>query len=167
MTGVLAALIAVAGTLGGVVASYFFQGKISKRSESLAQQERSRQESLSACSAFAGAVMDLRGVQYERASTRLLPEDRRRDRSAVIAESSRLRSVAWTAFYRFKLTSPDSELTRLAEQAVQDAADVSDASDRNDLKSRSELARKRIDEFTCAAAAYLDVAKDLAGVNSG
>lgn len=73
MTVVLASVIAVLGTLGGATASYLFQGKISERNESKARDERLRQERLAAYSSFAGAVMDLRGIQYDRG---LQPHDR-------------------------------------------------------------------------------------------
>ena len=136
MTVVLASVIAVLGTLGGATASYLFQGKISERNESKARDERLRQERLGAYSSFAGAVMDLRGIQYDRGYSRI--EDHQLDRSSIRAESSRLRSVAWTAFYRFKLTSPDQQLTNFAARAVEEAFDVVDASDKVDLKKRSE-----------------------------
>ena len=95
--------------------------------------------------------MDLRGIQYDRGYSRMTVEDHQLDRSSIRAESSRLRSVSWTAFYRFKLTSQDQQLTNLAARAVEEAFDVVDASDKVDLKKRSELARARIDEFISAA----------------
>jgi len=56
MAAVLASVIAVLGTLAG----YMFQQRISERTEMLARHERLRQERMLACSAFAGAVMDMR-----------------------------------------------------------------------------------------------------------
>ena len=153
MTVVWASVIAVLGTLGGVIFSYKLQEGSTKRAELHARSERLRQERLAAYSTFAGAVMDLRGAQYERAYSRMPEDGHVSDRPRVIAESSRLRSVAWTAFYRFKLTSPDRQLTDLAAQAVQAALDVADANDREDLKDRSERARSRIERFTSTAAA--------------
>ena len=100
--------------------------------------------------------MDLRGAQYDRAHSRMPEDGRESDRSRFIAESSRLRSVAWTAFYRFRLTSPDQRLTELAARAVQGALDVADASDPEDLKDRSERARSRIEKFTSTAARRLE-----------
>jgi hypothetical protein len=128
-----------------------------KRAQAQARSERLRQERLAACSTFVGAVMDLRGAQYDRADSRMPEEGPVRDRSRFVAESSRLRSVAWTAFYRFKLTSPDQQLTDLAERAVQAALGVADAHNREDLKDRSEQARSRIEKFTSTAAAQLEV----------
>ena len=121
MTVVLASVIAVLGTLGGATATYLFQGKISERAESKARDERLRQERLAAYSSLAGAVMDLRGIQYDRGSSHMIQDDRHSIGRVPRAESSRLRSVAWTAFYRFKLTSPDQRLADLARRAVEEA----------------------------------------------
>lgn len=60
MAAVLASVIAVLGTLAGTATGYVFQRRISERNEITAREERLRQERLVACSAFAGAVMDLR-----------------------------------------------------------------------------------------------------------
>ncbi|HUB40430.1 MAG TPA: hypothetical protein VMA72_16390 [Streptosporangiaceae bacterium] len=68
-----------------------------------------------------------------------------------------MRSLAWSAFYRFRLTSPGEELSRLARQAVEETMDVSDAADKADLKRRSEQARRRIDDFASAAATHLAI----------
>jgi hypothetical protein len=156
MAVVLASVIAVLGTLGGATASFLFQRNISERNESNARDERLRQERLAAYSSFAAAVMDLRGIQYDRGYSRMTAKDDQIDRSSIRAESTRLRSVAWTAFYRFKLTSPDEQLTGLATRAVEEALDVVDASNKVDLKTRSERARAHIDEFISAAATHLD-----------
>jgi hypothetical protein len=155
MAVIWASVIAVLGTLGGATASYLFQSKISERNESTDRDERLHQERLAAYSSFAGAVMDLRRTQYDRGYSRMA-RDQQVDRSGIIAESSRLRSVAWTAFYRFKLTSPDAELTDLATRAVEEAFDVADASDKADLKKRSEQARAQIDAFITAAVTHLE-----------
>ena len=156
MAVIWASVIAVLGTLGGATASYLFQGKISERSQSTAHGGQLRQERLAAYSSFAGAVMDLRRTQYDLGYSRMTEDDRQLDRSSTQAESSRLRSVAWTAFYRFKLTSPDAGLTDLAIRAVEDALDVADGSDKADLKSRSAQARERINAFISAAAMHLE-----------
>lgn len=155
MAVIWASVIAVLGTLGGATASYLFQGMIGERNESKARDERLRLERLAAYSSFAGAVMDLRAVQYERGYGRMIVNEQQQDRSSIRTESSRLRSVAWTAFYRFKLTSPDVRLTHLATRAVEDAFDVADADDKADLKKRSEQARARIDEFITFAATHV------------
>jgi hypothetical protein len=155
MAAVWTSVIAVLGTLCGVGATYVFQGRLARNTESAARDERLRQERLVACSGFAGAVMDLRGVQYSRTYSRLNDASGRTDRSAIRAESSQLRSVAWTAFYRFRLTAPSEHLERLALQALQASLDLTDASDKAELRRRSEQARAGIDEFITAAADYV------------
>lgn len=98
MAVVWASVIAVLGTLGGSIVSYWQQESSNKRAQAQARSERLRQERLAAYGTFAGAVMDLRGAQYDRANSRMPEEGQVRDRPRFIAESSRLRSVAWTAF---------------------------------------------------------------------
>jgi hypothetical protein len=96
--------------------------------------------------------MDLRGIQYDRGYSRMTAKDDRIDRSSLRAESTRLRTVEWTAFYRFKLTSPDEQLTNLARRAVEEALDVADASNKVELKAQSERARAYIDEYISVVA---------------
>lgn len=93
MAAVLASVIAVLRTLAGTMSGYVFQKKIGERAELVAQHERLRHERMLASSAFAGAVMDMRRVQYDKwhrrheSPTRTDPED-------VRNESYRLRSAA-------------------------------------------------------------------------
>jgi hypothetical protein len=115
-----------------------------------------RRERLASYSSFAAAVMDLRGIRYNSGYSRITAEDDQLDQSSIRTESTRLRSVAWTAYYRFKLTSPDQLLADLATRAVEEALDVADGSDMADLRTRSERARARINEFINAAATYLE-----------
>jgi len=151
MATVLASVIAVLGTLAGAIAGYVFQRRMSEHNETLAREEKLRQEQLVACSAFAGAVMDLRRVQYDRWYRRqehpdqMVPQD-------VRSESYRLRSVAWSAFYRFRLTTTDPALTKLGWSAVEEAAHVAHAADEADLRERGERARALLEEFVAAAA---------------
>ena len=63
MNAVLASLIAVAGTLLGSLSTYLFQRRNALRAETVARDERLRQEQLAACSEFAAAISELkRGV---------------------------------------------------------------------------------------------------------
>lgn len=159
MTGAWASLIAVGGTLvgvlGGAALSYLFQRKTDERAVATSRDNQLRQERLAAYSMFAGAVMDFRGVQYSRRHSRLFDPAGKVDRSGIRSESSQLRSAAWSAFYRFKLTSPSEQLTALALQAITEAGEIADADDRADLSRRSEQARKYIDRFITAAADFI------------
>lgn len=60
------ALIAVAGTLLGVIATHWFQGRATERTASLARTEQLRQERIATYSAYAGAVVDYRHSQNDR-----------------------------------------------------------------------------------------------------
>jgi hypothetical protein len=155
MAAVLASIIAVLGTLAGATVGYVFQTRISDRNEATARDERLRQEWLVACSAFAGAVMDLRRAQYDRWYRRH-EDPQQRDPDDVRTESYRLRSIAWSAFYRFRLTSPDNELTKLGWSAVEEAAHVANATDEADLRERGERARVLLEDFVTLASRQFD-----------
>jgi hypothetical protein len=155
MTVVLASVIAVLGTLAGTTIGYVFQRRISEHNEITTRQERLRQERLVACSAFAGAVMDLRRAQYDRWYRRQ-EHPQHMDPEDVRTESYRLRSVAWSAFYRFRLTTTDPELTQLGWTAVESAAHVANATDEADVRTRGEQARELLEKFVTAAAKQLD-----------
>jgi hypothetical protein len=64
MAVVLASVIAVLRTFADATIGYVFQRRMGQHNESVAREERLRQEQLVACSAFAGTVMDLRRVQW-------------------------------------------------------------------------------------------------------
>ena len=63
---------------------------------------------------------------------------------------------AWSASYRFRLTTPDAHLNTLAAQALEAAAQLSDAADEADLRQQAEHAGTRIDAFVTAATHYLE-----------
>jgi hypothetical protein len=60
MNGALTAAIGVAGTLLASLIAYVFQGRTAKRAEEFARTERLHQEQLSACSAYAGFLTELK-----------------------------------------------------------------------------------------------------------
>jgi hypothetical protein len=74
------------------------------------------------------------------------------DYEAVSAESYRLRSTAWSAFYRFGLITADLQLIKLGRSTMEAAADVSKAANEDDLNKRGDLARQRVEKFVAAAA---------------
>ena len=159
MAGVLASVIAVVGTLAGTSIGYIFQRRITRRTEAAARDDRLRQERLAACSAFAGAVTDLRRVQYDRwhrlhGRLQHLQNEGGEDPRY---ESYRMRSVAWSAFYRFRLTNADHELSALGWSAADEAAHVARAEDEADLRERGERARDLLEEFVTKASRHFDV----------
>lgn len=148
---VLSSVIAVLGTLAGATATYVFQRRISDRHEAIAREERLRQERLAACSGFAGAVMDLRRMQYD-VWHRHHEHPQQADLREVRDEAYRLRSTAWSSYYRFRLTATDSHLSTLGWSAVEQTAQVAQAADEADLRLRGERARKLLEEFVATAA---------------
>jgi hypothetical protein len=151
MAAVLASVIAVLGTLGGTITGYIFQRRITERNEITSRAERLRQEQLIACSAFAGAVVDFRRVQYDR-WYRLRENPQQMVPADVRTESYRLRSAAWSAFYRFRLTNTDAELAQLGSTVVEAAANITHATDEADMRERGEHARMLLEVFVIAAA---------------
>jgi hypothetical protein len=152
MAAVLASVIAVLGTLAGATVGYIFQRRGSQLDQVSAREERLRQEQLTACSAFAAAVMELRRAQYDRWYRRREPPDQL-DSGHARDESYRLRSAAWSAFYRFRLTTRDTDLTSLGWTAVEEAAHISTAAIEAELRANGERARDLLDQFVAAAAA--------------
>lgn len=147
----LSSVIAVLGTLAGATATYVFQRRITDHNEVIARAERMRQERLAACSAFAAAVMELRRVQYDLWHRRH-EHSQQVDSGDVRDDSYRLRSTAWSAYYRFRITTTDAQLTTLGWSAVDQTAQVARATDEADLRSRGERARELLEEFVVTAA---------------
>jgi hypothetical protein len=160
MAAVLASVIAVLGTLGGTITGYIFQRRITERNEITSREERLRQERLIACSAFAGAVVEFRRVQYDR-WYRLRENPQGIVPADVRTESYRLRSAAWSSFCRFRLTNTDGELARLGSEAVEAAANITHTTDETEMRECGEHARILLEEFVIAAARQFEGGMDL------
>ncbi|WP_017238679.1 hypothetical protein [Streptomyces sp. SS] len=146
-----AALIAVAGTLLGVVFTHWFQGRATERTAALARTEQLRQERIATYSAFAGAVVDYRHSQNDRwfrALHRPGSEEAEESRHA----SYRQRTAARQALFRVQLVCDDPEVRRLAEAAFVDSHCMHEAVDEADRAHRSEQAKKALATFIAAAA---------------
>ncbi|MFJ7069412.1 hypothetical protein [Streptomyces sp. NPDC101115] len=146
-----AALIAVAGTLLGVVATHWFQGRAAERTASLTRTEQLRQERIASYSAFAGAVVDYRQSQNDRwFRAHLEPgtEEAEQSRHA----SYRQRSAARQALFRVQLICDDSETRRLAQEAFVKTHCMHEATDDEDRVRRSDEAKEALARFIEAAA---------------
>jgi hypothetical protein len=104
-------------------------------------------------------VTDLRRVQYDRWHRRH-EDPQQLDADDARTESYRLRSIAWSAFYRFRLTTADAALTELGWSAVEEAAHVAKATDEADLRERGERARALLEEFVTVAARQFEGVAD-------
>ncbi|WP_369143642.1 hypothetical protein [Streptomyces sp. R44] len=146
-----AALIAVVGTLLGVVFTHWFQGRATERTAALARTEQLRQERIATYSAFAGAVVDYRHSQNDRwFRTRQQPGSEEAEESRHA--SYRQRTAARQALFRVQLVCDDPEVRRLAEAAFVDSHCMHEAVDEADRAHRSEQAKEALAVFIAAAA---------------
>ncbi|MEU9864131.1 hypothetical protein AB0D99_24975 [Streptomyces sp. NPDC047971] len=145
------ALIAVVGTLLGVVATHWFQGRAAERTAVLARDEQLRQERIAAYSAFAGAVVDYRRSQNDRWFRAA------QDPSSEEAEESRYasyhqRTATRQALFRVQLVCDDAATRQLAESAFDMTNCMHEANGEEDRARRSQRAKETLDEFIAAAA---------------
>ncbi|MCX5225536.1 hypothetical protein ABZY16_25455 [Streptomyces sp. NPDC006553] len=145
------ALIAVAGTLLGVIATHWFQGRATERTASLARTEQLRQERIATYSAYAGAVVDYRHSQNDRwfrAAEEPGSEEAEESRHA----SYRQRTAARQALFRVQLVCDDPQVRRLAEAAFEQTHCMHEARGEAERARRSAEAKEALAEFIAAAA---------------
>ncbi|MFC9732148.1 hypothetical protein [Streptomyces roseolus] len=145
------ALIAVAGTLLGVIATHWFQGRMTLRTAALARNEQLRQERIATYSAFAGAVVEYRHSQNDR-WFRAVEEPGSEEAEESRHASYRQRTAARQALFRVQLVCDDAELRRLAEAAFDETHCMHEAVGTADRARRSELAKDALARFVSAAA---------------
>ncbi|MFF9014197.1 hypothetical protein ACF09C_14680 [Streptomyces sp. NPDC014870] len=145
------ALIAVAGTLLGVIATHWFQSRADARTASLARDEQLRQERISAYSAFAGAVVDYRRSQNDRWFRAAQDPDSERAEDSRYA-SYHQRTATRQALFRVQLVCDDPATRELAESAFELTNCMHEAPDEEDRARRSRDAKEALDRFITAAA---------------
>ncbi|MFJ9352024.1 hypothetical protein [Streptomyces sp. NPDC101237] len=150
MESMLAALIAVAGTLLGVVVTNRQQNRRADRSEKTAAAERLRQERVTACADFARTVMEFRSSQYRRWRRRQSAYDSPSYEEARY-ESHQRRAEAWYALYRLRLVSGERQLVELGNTAMTLATRIDEANDLEELKDIGSRTRIAVEEFIDAA----------------
>jgi hypothetical protein len=112
----LTGLIGVAGTLLGSVTTYLFQSRDAKRDQEFRREERLQQEQLNSCSAFAGALSELKQRLIAlRFQNRRDPHGA--DTQKMATECDRAGASAETARFRVQLISGDPDLMALADAA--------------------------------------------------
>ncbi|MBX9425863.1 hypothetical protein [Streptomyces lateritius] len=145
------ALIAVAGTLLGVVATHWFQARATERTASLARTEQLRQERIATYSAYASAVVDYRHSQNDRwfrAAQQPGSEEAEESRHA----SYRQRTATRQALFRVQLVCDDPHIRRLAEAAFKETHCMHEAVGETERAHRSEQAKEALALFISAAA---------------
>ncbi|WP_433355889.1 hypothetical protein ACQP25_18190 [Microtetraspora malaysiensis] len=156
MEAVLTALLAVTGTLLGSLLTFIFQRMTTSRAERFTLATRLREERMAIYSSFAGAVLEFRVAQYNRAILRRR-EGREAEYQAARAESFRLRASAWHSLYRVRLIADDPDVIRRAEGAMDLAVDMHHAEGREALGARSEEVRKAIEAFVSGASTQVQL----------
>jgi hypothetical protein len=145
------ALIAVAGTLLGVIATHWFQRRATERTASLARTEQLRQERIATYSAYAGAVVDYRHSQNDR-WFRAMKEPGSEEAEESRHASYRQRTAARQALFRVQLVCDDADIRRLAEAAFEEAHCMHEAEGEAERARRSALAKEALALFIAAAA---------------
>jgi len=156
MNGALTAAIGVAGTLLGSLITYLFQGRTAKRAEAFARNERLRQEQLTACSAYAGSLTELKQGLIRVWLHREDPDGAAW--KAAFADSDRLGANAEAARFRVQLVSGDSQLITLADSAFDAVGPIKTASNKEKLEEAEESFATTLKEFVAAAGARLRAA---------
>jgi hypothetical protein len=130
MSGIWGSVVAVLGTLLGVLVSALTQRWNSIRSERFTRERQLWEEQLTAFSSFAGALVDYRRAEYDRAHSNLDAPDSAAHHDAR-EESYRVRTTAQHELFRVQLLSNSTELFRLAEQAFISTEGIHEAGTRH------------------------------------
>jgi hypothetical protein len=147
------AVIGVVGTLLGSFSTYVFQARTARHAEAFARDERLRQEQLTACSAYAGSLSELKQGLIRIWFHREDPAGSAWKEARV--EGDRLGAAAEAARFRVQLISDDSRLMELADSAFSALGAIRTASDRNELREVEENFEGAVREFIGAAGARL------------
>ena len=156
----LTAVIGVAATLSGSFSTYLFQSRTAlfqsrtaERAEAFARDERLRQEQLTACSAYAGSLTELKRGLISLWFHRDDPAGPAWQAARI--EGDRLGASAEAARFRVQLVSGDSRVTMMADSAFAALGAIRTAPDRNALIEVEERFEGAVGEFVAAAAAQL------------
>ncbi|MFE2289439.1 hypothetical protein ACFXDJ_35370 [Streptomyces sp. NPDC059443] len=155
MITVLASVVAVIGTLIGSWSTYAFQRRAAARTRAEAWEERLRQERLSAYSAYAGAVTELKRAQITLwFRSRSTPRDEESVMTAQL-ESDRLGAAAETAVFRLRLVADDPVLRPLMEPISAALGEIKRAGDRRTVIAIEARFEEAVGAFLDSAALRL------------
>jgi hypothetical protein len=162
VNALLTGLIGVAGTLLGSFTTYLFQSRTAKHNQKFQREREERQEQLNSCSAFAGALAELKHRQIA------LWFQRRRDPSGadtqrIATECDRAGATAETARFRVQLVSGAPDLMTLADSASDALEPIRSAAfgeggpikDLDELREYETSFETAVKEFIQAARAQL------------
>ncbi|MGW6564818.1 hypothetical protein [Streptomyces sp. NPDC054975] len=118
VSGIIAAAIAVMGTLLGAVVAHRYQEKIAARSAARADRERSHQRLLDACADFIALAEEYRRAQYDRWTSQHAAPDSEAALTAR-AESYRLYVEIRSSVFRLRLVALGPQAQQLVERAAE------------------------------------------------
>lgn len=150
MESAITSLIAIAGTLLGVAASYVFQLRSARQARRFAREDRLWQERLTAYSAFAEAVTAFRKSQNDRWHQ---AQENPATSAALAArdESYHQRANATAALFRLRLVCTDESLRDAASLALRLTEELHEAADEADRTVQGRKARRALRDFVEAA----------------
>ncbi|MEU5215222.1 hypothetical protein AB0G79_03355 [Streptomyces sp. NPDC020807] len=153
MSGIIAAAIAVIGTLLGAVVAHRYQEKTALRAAARNDRERGHQRLLDACVDFIALAEDYRRAQCDRwTSQNAAPESEAA--LAARAESYRLYVEVRSSVLRLRLVTLGPQAQRLAARAAEIQVmtrEVLFAADKADMLARGEVAEHACEAFAVSA----------------
>ncbi|MFF8617456.1 hypothetical protein [Streptomyces sp. NPDC015350] len=153
VSGILAAAIAVIGTLLGAVVAHRYQEKTAARSAARADRERIHQRLLDACADFIALAEDYRRAQYDRWTSQHAAPDSEAA-LATRAESYRLYVEVRSSVFRLRLVAHGPQAQHLAEQAAEiqvKTREIIFAASKADMLARGEVAEHACEAFAVRA----------------
>lgn len=146
MDGVIAALIAIVGTLLGSAVTHVFQRSASARDRLFVSQQQLRADRMAVYSDFAGALTEFRRGQQDRWHRR--DEDPYGPGYAEArTDAHRLRGVALHALFRVQLISSARPLIDTAQEAYTLTSNLHKAADKTELSILGARAREVLEQF--------------------
>ncbi|MFG2876430.1 hypothetical protein ACGFYU_15820 [Streptomyces sp. NPDC048337] len=158
MSGIIAAAVAVIGTLLGAVIAHRYQLTTVILSAAHADRERSHQRLLDACADFIGLAEDYRRAQYDRWTSQHTAAESEAALAAR-AESYRLYVEVRSSAFRLRLVALGPHARHLAEQAAAIQAKTREiifAADKADMLLRGEAAEHACEAFVIRAREVLN-----------
>jgi hypothetical protein len=154
MEAVLAASVAVIGTLLGSIVTYVLQRRTAEHLEEIGRLASSRQELLNAFSAFAGDAVQYRLAELDWWHRHDEDPDGETCRLAK-ADAYRLRAQLIDAQLRVQLITADGGIRKLASEVVNDVSQIHKATTAEEREASAQVARDLLNEFVNTASALL------------
>ena len=148
------AIIAVVGTLLGSITTHLLGRRTAAEQAAATRSEKLRQEQLAACSAFAGALTELKRAVITRWFRQHESSTSDETRAAWV-EADRLGAAAEAARFRVLLLLDDPSLGQLADGAHALIAPLRQVHERDSLRTAEDEFAAAVTAFVAAAARNL------------